>query len=169
MEHSILDAFKENAMWVIEKFRGDYESHEEALKAEGHPYEVIEFQDNLLLNEGIAELEDIICGLGSPVKWDNTNAFLGVGDSSASEVATQTALQGSSKTYKAMDGGYPQRSSQTLSWKSTFGDSDANHGWKEFTVSNTNSDSGKNLNRKVSDKGTKSGGTWVLTLQVTFS
>ena len=166
---TIIDALRENAQWIIEKFHGDYKSHKEALEAEGKPFEVLKFKGNCLLNEGIGELEDIIAGLGTPTKWDNSNAYLGVGDSSTAAVATQTELLGSNKTYDGMDSGYPQRSTQELSWKSTFGDAEGNHGWKEFTVSNTNSDTGKNLNRKVDDKGVKSGGTWVLTLKITIS
>lgn len=48
---------------------------------------------NVGLNEGLQELIDIIISLGTPTKWDNTNARLGVGDSNATPDATQTALQ----------------------------------------------------------------------------
>ena len=130
-----------------------------------------EFEANIALNEGLQELIDIICGLGTPTKWDNSNARLGVGDSNAAESASQTGLQASTnKTYKAMDTGYPQRSNQTAEWRATFGSSDANYAWEEYTVVNAASDTGKNLNRKISSKGTKSSGeTWVLSLQITFS
>jgi len=128
------------------------------------------FEGNVALNEGLQELIDIICGLGSPTKWDNTNAYLGVGDSNATEDATQTGLQGTNKTFKGMDAGYPQRNGQTAEWRATFGANEANHSWQEFTVVNAADDTGKNLNRKVADKGTKSSGeTWTLSLQITFS
>ncbi|MBT0159306.1 hypothetical protein G4O51_04905 [Candidatus Bathyarchaeota archaeon A05DMB-2] len=129
-----------------------------------------EFDANVALNEGLQELIDIICGLGTPTKWDNTNACLGVGNGTTVESASQTGLLGDSKAFKAMDSGYPQRSGQTAEWRATFGGTEANFSWQEFTVSNSNSDSGKNLNRKVADKGTKSSGeTWTLSLQITFS
>jgi hypothetical protein len=69
-----------------------------------------------------------------------------------------------------MDATYPQRSNQTAEWRATFGSSDANYAWEEYTVVNAASDTGKNLNRKCSSKGTKaSGETWTLSLQITFS
>jgi hypothetical protein len=108
--------------------------------------------------------------LGTPTKWDNANARLGVGNGNAAESATQTGLQGGSKTFKAMDSGYPQRAGQTAEWRASFGSGDANYAWEEFTVVNASDDAGKNLNRKASSKGTKtSGETWTLSLQVTFS
>ncbi len=130
-----------------------------------------EFESNIALNEGLQELIDIICGLGTPTKWDNTNARLGVGDSNTAESASQTGLQAATnKTFKAMDTGYPQRSNQTAEWRATFGSGDANYAWEEYTVVNASDDAGKNLNRKVSSKGTKaSGETWTLSVQVTFS
>jgi len=129
------------------------------------------FEDNVALNEGLGELIDIICGLGTPTKWDSTNARLGVGDSNAAENATQTGLQAATnKTWKAMDSGYPSRSNQTVEWRATFGSTEANYAWEEYTVVNAADDSGKNLNRKISSKGTKvSGESWVLSLKITFS
>jgi hypothetical protein len=102
---------------------------------------------------------------------DNSNARLGVGDSNTAEAASQTGLQAATnKTFKAMDSGYPQRSGQTAEWRATFGSSDANYAWEEYTVVNAADDAGVNLNRKVSSKGTKaSGETWTLSLQITFS
>jgi hypothetical protein len=69
-----------------------------------------------------------------------------------------------------MDGGFPTYgSSQLAVWKSTFLSADANNAWKEFSVRNGAS-ADKNLNRKVSDQGTKtSGQTWILTLTITGS
>ena len=130
-----------------------------------------DFESNIALNEGLQELIDNICGLGTPTKWDNTNARLGVGDSNTAEAATQTGLQAAAnKTFKAMDSGYPQRSGQTAEWRATFGSGDANYAWEEYTVVNASDDSGKNLNRKVASKGTKAPEeTWMLSLQITFS
>lgn len=129
------------------------------------------FHSNLALNEGLGELIDLICGLGSPTKWDSTHAYLGVGDSNTASDTTQTGLQASAnKTYKPMDTGYPQRTNQTVEWRTTFGGQDANYSWEEYTVVNASDDSGKNLNRKVAAKGTKvAGETWTLSLQITFS
>jgi hypothetical protein len=128
------------------------------------------FEGNIALNEGLQALIDDICGLATITKWDSTNARLGVGDSNAAEDATQTGLQGMNKTFKAMDTGYPVRTNQTVEWRGTFGPAEANYHWYEFTVVNAPDDTGKNLNRKVADKGTKSSGeSWTLSLQITFS
>jgi hypothetical protein len=177
-----MDKVSWKAKWRIDKFR-DLEneiakalqagmSMTEALRLFGDAYiGREEWENNVALNEGLGELIDIICGLGTPTKWDNSNARLGVGDSNASESPTQTGLQAATnKTYKTMDSGYPTRSNQTADWRATFGSADANYAWEEYTVVNAASDTGKNLNRKTSSKGTKSSGeTWVLSLQVTFS
>jgi hypothetical protein len=168
--------------WRIDKFKDPNNliakaltkgiSFEEAITLAGANYLGTEvFEGNIGLNEGLAELIDIICGLGTPTKWDSTNARLGVGDSNAAESAMQTGLQATTnKTFKAMDSGYPSRSSQTAEWRSTFGSADANYAWEEYTVVNAADDSGKNLNRKIASKGTKtSGESWVLSLKITFS
>ncbi len=130
-----------------------------------------EWTANIALNEGLEALIGLIAGIGSETAWNNANARLGVGDSNAAENATQTGLQAATnKTYKAMDASYPQRTNQTCEWRATFGSTDANYAWEEYTVVNGADDSGKNLNRKISSKGTKSSGeSWVLSLQITFS
>jgi hypothetical protein len=130
------------------------------------------FKGNLLLNEGINELWTILGSAASGTKFDNTNAYLGVGDDATAEVATQTGLIAvTNKLYVAMDSGYPTYgTSQLISFRSTFGSSDANWHWQEFTAANGSSDAAKNLNRKVSDQGTKvSGQQWQLTLQITLA
>lgn len=132
---------------------------------------ISEIAGNMLLNEGIGELLDLACGLGTPTAFSNANAYIGVGDSTTAEAATQTDLQAATnKTYKAMSASYPQRSAQTVTWRAVFGSADANYAWQEFTVVNASSGTGKNLNRKVSNQGTKaSGQTWTLDLAITLS
>ena len=177
-----MDKIGWKAKWRIDKFKdpeGEIAmvlqsgmSMAEAISLYGKAFICTEeFEANIALNEGLQELIDIICGIGTPTKWDNTNARLGVGDSNAAESATQTGLQAATnKTYKAMDATYPQRSNQTAEWRATFGSAEANYAWEEYTVVNASSDTGKNLNRKISSKGTKaSGETWTLSLQITFS
>lgn len=126
---------------------------------------------NVALNEGLGELIDLLCGLSSPTAYSHAAAYIGVGDSNTAAAATQTGLQASTnKTWMPMDTSYPARTDQTATWRATFGTSDGNHGWQEFTVVNAATDAGKNLNRKVDDKGTKvSGETWTVELSITFS
>jgi len=176
----IQDVYSWKTKWVIDKFNdlnGEIAEFlrrgglvEEAVKIFGNYLGRHEFLGNVMLNEGIQAIWDLCAGLGTITKWDNTNARTGVGDSSAAENATQTGLQGTNKTWKAMDTGYPSRSNQTVSWRSTYGSADANYTWAEFTIVNAADDTGQNLNRKVSSQGTKvSGQTWVLTIQITLS
>ena len=150
----------------------------------GEPEECAEIQGNLLVNEGIQRLQDLTMiatvtsnqVAGNP--WSNGNAYLGVGDSSTAEAATQTELQAATnRFYKAMNATYPSRSSQTVSFQSDFTTTEANYAWAEWSVAagaTTASGAGftngtTNLNRKVASLGTKASGTWTLTGQVTLS
>jgi len=126
---------------------------------------------NLLLNEGINEAWSLLCGTGG-VKFDATNAYLGVGDSDTAAVATQTGLQAvTNKLYVAMDSGYPTYgASQKATWKSTYSTAQANFAWKEVTVANGTSDASDNMNRKVQDMGTKTSAVArVLTMDITLA
>ena len=128
-------------------------------------------EGNVALNEGLQLLVEIITGIDTTSnKWDNTNANIGVGDGTTAADASQTGLQGTNTAFAGMDSGYPQRSSQTASWRATFGSAEANFAWEEATVVNASDDTGTNLNRIVSSKGTKaSGETWTAEIQITFS
>lgn len=150
--------------WTVRKFENDKDYKK------NKPFEISTFDGNIMLNEGINELWTILCSAGG-TKYDNSNAYLGVGEDSTAAAATQTGLQGSSLTFKGMDAGYPTYgSSQKATWKATFGSSDANNAWNEFCIVNGNSNSAKLLNRKVSNQGTKaSGQTWTITLAITLS
>ncbi|MBI2801243.1 MAG: hypothetical protein HYX63_13360 [Gammaproteobacteria bacterium] len=150
--------------WTIRRYADD------AAFRRGESFSDSVIDGNLLLNEGIAELWDLVINAGTPTKFDNANARLGVGDSSATEAATQTDLQAATnKTYKAMAASYPQRAAQTVTWRAVFASADANYAWNEFTVDNGGTPL-KNLNRKASVQGTKaSGQTWTLDLAITLS
>lgn len=125
---------------------------------------------NLLLNEGINALWTLVAG-GSETPYNNANARLGVGDSTTAAAATQTGLQAATNfLFKAMDASFPTAgTAQKITFRSTFGSSEANFAWQEFSADNGNT-ANKNLNRLVSAQGTKtSGQTWQLTLDITLS
>jgi hypothetical protein len=131
------------------------------------PYEVRSGQDNCLLNTGIDEIWDLVCG-DSANHFNNAGAQIGVGDSSTTAAASQTDLQAATnKTYKTMDSGYPTSTTQKITFKASFAAGDANYTWNEWVVKQ--STSGKCLNRKVDSLGTKSGGTWILQVEITLS
>ena len=178
---TMLDEVGWKTEWTIHKF-WDPDSRfarmlqagasiEEALAAGAVLLGVERFEGNVALNEGLQYLIDIICGIeGTPTLWDNTNARIGVGNSSAAEDATHTGLQGASKAYHAMDATYPQRSGQVSEHRATFPDGEAEFAWEEFAVVNAADDTGKNLNRKTASKGTKAAGeSWTASVKITFS
>lgn len=101
---------------------------------------------------------------------NSSNAHLGVGDSSTAFAASQTDLQAASnKLRKAMESGYPTRSSGALTFRSLFGTSEANFAWAEWAVFNA-STSGTMFSRKVEALGTKTNTqSWQLTATVTVA
>lgn len=104
--------------------------------------------------------------------FNNANTYIGVGDSSTAYANTQTDLQASSnKTRKAMDATYPSRSGSVITYRSTFGTSDANYAWNEVGIFNAAS-AGQMLTRDVPSVslGTKPNTqSWQLTVTLTLS
>lgn len=153
----------------LRKYAGDIDAapDREAFLA-ADPEEILTGEHNLLLNEGITRLLNLLTGTTTN-PYNNANARIGVGNSTTAAAATQTALQGGSTLFKAMDATYPQVSGQTVTFRATFGGTDANFAWEEFSIDN-GSTPNENLNRKVQALGTKSSGsTWVLTVTITIS
>lgn len=140
--------------------------------------EVIE--GNLLLNEGIDRLLDLLIAAGG-TSYNNANAYIGVGDTNTAASASQTELQATqnaaNRFYKGMNATWPQRTNETVDWKSDFTSTEANFAWAEWTIAagaTTASGSGflvgtTNLNRKVQSLGTKATGTWTMTGSITIS
>ena len=154
----------ERAHWKVhykvEKFHGE--------RVEGDPYEIIEGEGNILVNAGIRNLLDLLIGAGTPTVFNNANAHLGVGDSTAAAGAGQTDLQGTNKTRSPMETSYPSRTDQTATFRAIFGTTDANQAWEEWAIFGA-AVGGVMLNRKVQSFGTKSTGTWAFTVSVTVS
>jgi len=171
----LFEKIQESTVWKIDRWASEEDkkagkiySEKEALRLFGAP-QFTEIKGNILLNVGINELWTILCS-NSGTKYDNANAQLGVGDSSATEAPTQTALQGTNTLYKGMMSGYPTYgTNQKATWKSEFGANEANWAWNEFAVRN-GATANKLLNRKVSPQGTKTAGhIWQLTLEIPLS
>jgi hypothetical protein len=149
--------------WKIKKF-ADADAYRK-----GESFEESSFDGNVMLNEGLNEMWTILCSAGG-TKFDNTNAYLGVGTDTTSAAATDTGLI-ANPVYVGMESGYPTYgTSQKATWKASFDGDTANQAWNEFTVAAGDSNGVKNLNRKVSAQGTKvSGQVWVLQLEITLS
>lgn len=160
--------------WKVEKYHGDDQT--------GDPFEVVEEIGNLLMYGGASCLWECLIGNGTGTGaqtltyFNNGNAYIGVGDSSTAEAATQTDLQAASnKLRKVMDATYPSHSdgvvsgSATITFKVTFATTDANFAWNEWGIFNGSS-GGRMLNRKVSSLGTKtSAASWAFTVTLTLS
>ena len=148
--------------WKITKYLNDED------KKNNKPYAVDEFDGNMLLSEGIGAMLTLMIG-GAETAFSNANAQLGVGNSSVATATSQTDLQGGSTNWQSMEATYPSVSGRTVTFQSEFGSTDANFSWQEFSVRN-GAGADKNLNRRVTDKGTKSAGeTWTLTLTITIT
>lgn len=150
--------------WTIRRYGSDEEFRQD------QPYDVSEIHGNVLLNEGITALLNLLIGDAEDA-FDNTNAYIGVGDDNTAAAASQTGLQAAAnKAYVGMEASYPSISSQTVTWRAVFDTGTGNYAWNEFTVANGNSDSADNLNRVVSAQGTKAAGqTWTVDCAITFS
>lgn len=137
---------------------------------------------NLLMYGGASNLWQCLIGNGTATAaqtltfFNNGNAYIGVGDSTTSEAATQTDLQASTNKERiAMDASYPSHTdgttsgAATIQFRSTFASGNGNFAWAEWGVFNRSS-SGRMLNRKVAANGTKSSGSsWVFTVSLTLA
>lgn len=122
-----------------------------------------------LTDAGVTDIAKKIIGESSTV-FDNTNAYIGVGDSNTAFAASQTDLQAATnKLRKAMEASYPQRSGDDLTFRSLFATGDANFAWEEWGVFNDPS-AGVMINRKVESLGTKtSAQSWQFDVTLTPS
>lgn len=159
---------------TVEKYDGDYTAEEiERLGIE--PVEVVHSKGNLLTNAGAQRLIDQLIG-ATTTPFDNTHARLGVGDSSTAAAASQTDLQAAAgsthRQFKVMDATYPSRSSQTVTFKSTFASGEAQFAWREWCIdrgtANGTTVTAPMFNRKVDTSlGTKGAVAWTLTVSIT--
>jgi hypothetical protein len=151
---------------------------EEDMKSGKEPYDTRETDGNTGTNLGIQHTLNILGGLSASNAWTNALSYIGVCDGTGADSATATGLypSGTSATaieFHGMTDSYPSRSSQTLSYRSTFGATEANFGWNSFSVHNAtyNTDAtGLPLIRKLSQQGTKlSGQAWQITVAITMA
>lgn len=114
----------------------------------------------------IAFIAGAISGTGTV--FNNTNSFIGVGDSQAVFSADQVDLQGNLTLRKGMEEGYPIVNGSTVTYKAIFADPEANFAWNEWGIFNAAS-GGEMLCRVVQANGTKlPNQTWIYEVQVTF-
>lgn len=115
-------------------------------------------------------ITDGVTGGSAYTKYNNANAYLGVGDSTTAFANTQTDLQSSSnKTRVGMNATYPSVATNVITAQSTFSTGQANYAWNEWGFFNA-STAGQMFNREVSSLGTKTAtATWQLTITITIN
>ena len=176
---------QESVKWdcrtILRKFEGDVDDYrrrlgkalgEEQFDVKEQPFEERVIEGNLLLDEGVECLFKLMAGL-TATAYSEANARLGVGDTATPAAErTQTDLQApTNKLYKAMDTGYPvvgATAAHKITFRSSFGAGDANFAWEEWSVDN-GATAHLSINRKVESLGTKAGGTWQLTIEISLS
>lgn len=158
--------------WICEKWHKS-EDHEKGLR----PDETVVVQENLLVTGGIHIMLLRLIGDTNLTAFGSGTARIKVGNGTAAAASGDTDLAGGSTAEAAMDSGYPinpiPSPHTTVTWRATFGSSEANFAWEEVAVKNNSgavSGSVRILNRKVQSFGTKvSGATWTMTLQITIT
>ncbi len=166
--------------WSVRKYDGDWTGDQIDAGLADHAFAgALTGEGNLLTIGGVSALWERLIGTGVTA-FDNSNGYLGVGDSTTAAADTQTDLQAASnKTRKAMDSTYPSHTdstsnsaAKTITVRSTFGTSDANHRWREWAWFNA-STSGRMLNRKVEDldggSAKTSAQSWQLTITISLA
>ena len=151
---------------MVKKGVPDYEAVMKAT-ADIKPYETVVGDYNAMVDNGIDLCLALLVG-GGGTSFVTGNARLGVGASTTAWNTTQADLITTS-TRKAMkSGSYPQTSSKKITFCSDFLTGEANIAWNEWGI--FNSASGVTmLSRKVESLGTKSSGTWTLTVDFSVS
>lgn len=112
-------------------------------------------------------ISDALIGGTTYERYNNANAYLGVGNGDDAFDETDTDLQGGSTVRLPMLATYPQRTDNVLTFEAEADGSTANFAWDEWGVFN-HSSTGQMLCRFVQDLGTKGAGTtWRITATVT--
>lgn len=137
------------------------------------PYEELYNEGNLLTTAGLDRITKRITGV-TATALDATNSRLGVGDSSTAAAVGDTSLTGTTNSYfRLPDATYPTQSNGVLTWKASFADTEANFAWNcwgvDGGIANGQAATAPLVNRKVQSMGTKSSGTWALTVTITLS
>lgn len=124
-----------------------------------------------ITNTGRDHITSAIAG-GAVTAFTSANAYIGVGSGTTAFAASQSVLVTPlTSARKAMDSGYPTvTSGNVLTFRSTFGTTEAEGAWQEWGVFNASA-AGTMLNRKVESLGTKPAGTqtWQFTVTITLT
>lgn len=132
------------------------------------PYETVVGDFNAMVDAGINALLLLLVG-GGGTAFNNANAYLGVGDSTTAWATGQTDLQAATNKLRVgMKATYPVTGTKKQTFASDFTSGQANWAWQEWAVFNAAA-AGTMLSRKVESLGTKTTGTWTLSVDWSLS
>lgn len=127
---------------------------------------IARFCGNVALDVGVRELVRLF--VGQSTQPYNASSTIGVGDSNAPADRAQTGLLGTLQSFKELNPGFPQIATDgfTVTFQSTFGSTEANFNWQEFCV---RSPGNVAFNRRTQNVGTKTGGSWRVSVVIRFA
>jgi hypothetical protein len=153
--------------WKVDKWMTD-----EDLQKGLNPYDSVVINSNILTVSGVQEMWRLITGIGGTTySSGNARLYVGSGLTAASSADTDLAASSGFKTAVAQDTGFPTIAGNTITYRSTFGSTSGNHDWNEVGLLNGAppvSSSVILLNRKISSLGTKTTGSWQLSLAISL-
>jgi hypothetical protein len=98
-KQSLLEKGVEHAIWTISRYASEADrlakrvySKAECMKLFATEEQFSTINANILVNAGINAIWKLVAGTGG-TKFDNTNAYLGVGDSSTAAAATAAGVE----------------------------------------------------------------------------
>lgn len=171
------DAVRWRAHARVEKW------HDDASRLAGlPPYEVVESPGNIVTVVGVTRIWNLMIGATSGAGNDFRNGYarLGVGDGTTAVTSADTTLSATTNKYwKGCDSTFPSVSGATVTFQTTFATGEANFAWNEWAIDNGGGGTGATgtttsgvfLNHKVPSPsmGTKTSGSWVLSVGLTLS
>jgi hypothetical protein len=118
-------------------------------------------------DKGAQAIASLFCADAAIASFNQTNARIGVGDSSTAFATSQTDLQAASnKLRKGLDSA-PVRTSNSIDYTATFALAEANWAWNEIALFNSSSGDYMATRRTLTGFGTKtSSEAWTVTLTV---
>lgn len=143
------------------------------------PDEVLEMKGNVLVTgstgatgSGVQSMWARLIGTTTSPAYDATNGRVGVGDGNGS-VPTgangDTDLTAPTNKLRKVVTGLATISGRGLTFVADFTSGEANFAWREWGVFNSNTAAQGMLNHKGEDLGTKTTGTWTLTVTLSIS
>ena len=135
---------------------------------------------NLLVTAGLTRLMSLLNGAGGQAAT-NTATRLGTGNGAGSAAVGDTdlgaAAGSANRWFQIADATFPSVATNVLTMKSTFATGDGNYAWNEWgldigtpTVTSSATVNATLLNHKTSAAlGTKTTGSWALTITITIS